>query len=142
MLQMIGIEKAWTWYALANREWTKRKKWRLFQHKINTTVLIWACLQNSNSDIQLPNFFLVWLNELTGLHAPLYATQYDKLSKDQKEKINVLNRPENLALDFFEDDLSPMPPLESDEKVKLELEETIAKRVQLNPRKRKKQKQV
>ena len=72
----------------------------------------------------------------------MYATQYDKLSEDQKEKINVLNRPENLALDFFEDDLSPMPPLESDEKVKLELEETIAKRVQLNPRKRKKQKQV
>ena len=60
----------------------------------------------------------------------MYTTQYDKLSEDQKEKINVLNRPENLALDFFEDDLLPMPPL-GDEKVKLELEETIAKRVKL-----------
>ena len=31
-----------------------------------------------------------------------------------------------------------MPPLESDEEVKLELEETIAERVKLNPGKRKK----
>ena len=60
----------------------------------------------------------------------MYTTQDVKLSEDQKEKINVLNRPENLALDFFEDDLLPMPPL-GDEKVKLELEETIAKRVKL-----------
>ena len=60
----------------------------------------------------------------------MYTTQDVKLSEDQKEKINVLNRPEDLALDFFEDDLLPMPPL-GDEKVKLELEETIAKRVKL-----------
>ena len=68
----------------------------------------------------------------------MYTTQYDKLSEDQKEKINVLNRPENLALDFIEYDLSPMPPLEDDDKVQLEPEETIAKIVKLNPRKRKK----
>ena len=68
----------------------------------------------------------------------MYTTQYDKLSEDQKEKINVLNRPENLALDFIEYDLSPMPPLEDHDKVQLEPEETIAKIVKLNPRKRKK----
>ena len=38
MLQNIAIEKPWTWY------------------KMNATVLILVWLQNSNSDIQLPNF--------------------------------------------------------------------------------------
>ena len=33
--------------------------------------------------------------------------------------------------------LPPMPPLEIDEEVKLEPEETIAERIKLNPRKRK-----
>ena len=61
-----------------------------------------------------------------------------KLSEDQKEKTNVLNRPENLTPDFVEDDLSPMPPLEGDEKLKFKPEETIAERLKLNPRKRKK----
>ena len=31
----------------------------------------------------------------------IYATQYYNLSEDQKKKINVLNRPEDLILDFF-----------------------------------------
>ena len=33
MLQNIGIENAWTLYALAKREWAKRKKWKPFPHK-------------------------------------------------------------------------------------------------------------
>ena len=60
----------------------------------------------------------------------IYTAQYNKLPEDQKKTINVLNRPENLTLGFSEDDL---PPLEGDEK----LEETIAERVKLDPRKRK-----
>ena len=46
----------------------------------------------------------------------IYATQYDGLLIAQKKLINVLNRPENLTLDFYLDehedeyDLSPMPP--------------------------------
>ena len=46
---------------------------------------------------------------------------------------------ENLSIDLYlgEDDLPPMPPLEGDEKVKLEPEETIAERIKLNPQKRK-----
>ena len=70
------------------------------------------------------------------------TTQYDILSEDQKKKINVLNRPENLTLDFVEDDLPPMPPLEGDEEVKLEPEESIVERVKLNPRKRKEKKKT
>ena len=46
-----------------------------------------------------------------------------------------------MTLDFDEDDIRPMPTVEGDEEVKLEPEETIAERVKLNPRKRKKQKQ-
>ena len=46
---------------------------------------------------------------------------YDNLSEVQKKKVNILNIPENLTLDFAEDDLPPMPPLEDDE-VKPELE--------------------
>ena len=68
----------------------------------------------------------------------IYTTQYDNLSEDQQKEINVLNRPENLTLDFVEDDLLPMSPQEGNEKVKLKPEETIAARVKLNPRNRKK----
>ena len=50
-----------------------------------------------------------------------------------KKNINVLNRAENLTLDFFEDDLPPMPALEGAEEVKLEPEKTIAERIKLNP---------
>ena len=55
----------------------------------------------------------------------------------------VLNRPENLTLDFYldedEDDLLPMPLLEDhEEKVNSVPEEKIAERVKLNPRKEKK----
>ena len=62
-----------------------------------------------------------------------YETQYDKLHEVQKKMIRVINRPGMLSLDFIEDDLAPVPPLEGDE----ELEETIAERVKLNPRKKK-----
>ena len=72
----------------------------------------------------------------------IYTIQLDNLSEDQKKRINVLNRPKNLTLDFDEDDIRPMPPVEGDEEVKLEPEETIAERVKLNPGKRKKQKQA
>ena len=49
---------------------------------------------------------------------------------------NVLNRPEKLTLGFTEENL---PPLEGDEDVKLEPEETIVERVKSNPPRRKNQ---
>ena len=67
----------------------------------------------------------------------IYTTQYNKLSEDSTKKIIVLNKPEMLIFDFDEDDLPPMLPLEDDEEVKIEQEETIAERIKLNPRKRK-----
>ena len=69
----------------------------------------------------------------------MYTTQYEYFSKVQKKKTNVSNRPENLALDLYldKDDLPLMPLLEDDEGVITEPEETIAKRVELNSRKRK-----
>ena len=63
----------------------------------------------------------------------IYKTQYNKLSQDQNKMINGLNRSENLPLNFIEDDLPSMPPLEGDE----EPEQTISERVKLNPRKEK-----
>ena len=67
----------------------------------------------------------------------IHTTQYDNFSEDQKKNVNVLNKPENLIINFVEDDLQSMPPLEGDEEVKLEPEETITERVKSNPRKRK-----
>ena len=61
---------------------------------------------------------------------------YDNLTKAQKKRINVKNIPGiylPIDLCWNEDDLPPMPPLEDDEEVKLESEETIAKRAKLNP---------
>ena len=63
----------------------------------------------------------------------IYANEYNKVSEDQKKKINVLNRHANLALNFVEVDL---PPLEDDKEVKLEPEEINAERVKLSPQKR------
>ena len=59
----------------------------------------------------------------------IYTTQYDKLLEDVKKKISVLNRHEILTLAFHEDHLPPMLPLQSDEEVRLELEETIAQEI-------------
>ena len=64
-----------------------------------------------------------------------YETQYNKLPEDQKRMITVLHKLGMLSLDFLEDDLPSMAVLESYEKP----EETIAERVKLNPRKRKKE---
>ena len=61
-----------------------------------------------------------------------------KISKDQKKKIDIINRSENLTLDFDEDDLPPILPLEDDEEIKLEPEELFDERVKLNPLKWKK----
>ena len=47
-----------------------------------------------------------------------HATQYD-LSEDQNKNINILSRPKNLTLNFSEDNLSPVQPLEVDEEVKI-----------------------
>ena len=63
----------------------------------------------------------------------IYANEYNKVSEDQKKKINVLNRHANLALNFVEVDL---PPLEDDKEVKLEPEEINAERGKLSPQKR------
>ena len=41
-----------------------------------------------------------------------------------------------LILDFNEDELPPMPPLEGEEEVKLESEDTVAERIMLKPRKK------
>ena len=62
-----------------------------------------------------------------------YKFQYDKFSEDSKKRVYVLNKPEMLTLNVDDDDLSP---LEADEAVKSELEETIVKRIKLNPQKR------
>ena len=69
----------------------------------------------------------------------IYKTQENKFSEDQKEKINVLNKPENVTITLIEVDLSPMPPppLEDDEEVKSEAKYTIAERVKLILRKKK-----
>ena len=66
----------------------------------------------------------------------IFTTQYDNLSEYQKKKINVLNRPENVTLDFVEDDLTPMPAL--GDEVKLEPEESIAEKVKVKSLKQKK----
>ena len=69
----------------------------------------------------------------------IYKIQYDKLTKAKKKRIRIQNVPENLAIDLYldEDDLPPMSSVGGDEKVKLQPEETIAERTELNPRKRK-----
>ena len=80
------------------------------------------------------------INTASKLYAKLfniYKTQYDKLSEDSKKMITALSKPEMLSLDFIEDGLPPMPPLESDKETKLEPEVTIAEIVKLNPWKRK-----
>ena len=58
----------------------------------------------------------------------IYATRYDKFSENLEKRINVLNKPEMLILDFDRGDLPPMPAVEGDEEVKVEPEETIAER--------------
>ena len=63
----------------------------------------------------------------------IYTTQYDKRLEDLKKRVNVLNKPQSLTLVFDKDDL----PLEGDEELKLEPEETIAERIKLNSQKRK-----
>ena len=60
-----------------------------------------------------------------------YTTQYDNISKGLKKRLNVLNRPEKLILDFDEDDLSQ----KGDEEVRLEPEETISENEILKKRK-------
>ena len=57
--------------------------------------------------------------------------------EDLEKGINILNKSEMLELDFDKDGLPPMQPLEAVEEVKLEPDETIAERFNLNPRKRK-----
>ena len=63
----------------------------------------------------------------------IYTTQYDKRLEDLKKRVNFLNKPQSLTLVFDKDDL----PLEGDEELKLEPEETIAERIKLNSQKRK-----
>ena len=63
----------------------------------------------------------------------IYKTQNDKLIKAEKKSKRVQNTPEvlviNLYLDKDDDDLPSIPALQGDEEVKLELEETIAKKI-------------
>ena len=60
MLQKIVIEKVWTWYAIhfthqPNGNEPNARKKNFFRKKKNPAVLMLMWLQNSNSDIQLPN---------------------------------------------------------------------------------------
>ena len=77
------------------------------------------------------------INTASKLHDNLliiYTTQYNNPSEDQNKRIIVLNRSGNLTFGFDENDLSPMPLLEANEKVRLEPEETIAEKGKLSPR--------
>ena len=67
-----------------------------------------------------------------------YETQYDKIPEDSKKMLTVVKKTEMFGLNFVENYSPPMPALEGDEEVKLEPGETIAERVKLNLRKRKK----
>ena len=66
-----------------------------------------------------------------------YETQYDKTPEDSKKILTVVKKTEMFGLNFAENYSPPMLAL-GDEEVKLEPEETIAERVKLNLRKRKK----
>ena len=44
----------------------------------------------------------------------IYKIQYHKLSENLKKRVDVLNIPEILILDFNRDNLPPMIPLEDD----------------------------
>ena len=68
----------------------------------------------------------------------IYATRYDKFSENLKKRINVLNKPEMVILDFDRGDLPPMLAVEGDEEVKVEPEETIAERKKSKSSKKKK----
>ena len=72
---------------------------------------------------------LEWYNKLLNI----YKTQYDKFTKAHKKRIKLQGIPKNLPIDLYldEDDLPPMPALESNG----EPEESIAERIKLNPRK-------
>ena len=74
----------------------------------------------------------------------IYKTQYDKLAKAQRKRIKVQNVPENLPIDLYidEDDLPAMPALEGNDEVKLEQQKTIAVRVKLNSRKKKRRNRI
>ena len=81
----------------------------------------------------------VMINRASKLHDKLLnicAAQYNKLSEQSQKRVSVW-KPEMLILDFNEDELPPMPPLEGEEEVKLEQEDTIAEKIMLNPRKKK-----
>ena len=65
-------------------------------------------------------------------------TQYDKVTKAKKNRIKAQNTPEELPIDLYlSEDEDDLPPLEGDEVVKLEPEETVSERIKLIPRKRK-----
>ena len=74
----------------------------------------------------------------------IYKTQYDKLTKAQRKRIKAQNVPENLPIDLYidEDDLPAMPALEGNDEVKLEQQKTIAVRVKLNSRKKKRRNRI
>ena len=67
----------------------------------------------------------------------MYTTQYNKTYRRFEQRVDVLNKPETLTLDFDEDDLPPLWPLKHDEEVMLEPEEFITERIKHKPGKRK-----
>ena len=88
--------------------------------------------KDQEKDLEKRTVVINTASELYDKLLNIYTTKYENLSENQKENINFLNRPENVTLDFVEDDLPPVAALESDGEVKLEPGENI-ERVKLNP---------
>ena len=66
----------------------------------------------------------------------LYHKLQNLFKTASKKWTETQNVSENLSIELYLDDLPSMPPLEGDEEVKLEPEETISERVKSNPRKK------
>ena len=98
--------------------------------------------EDQEKDLQKRKVLINTVSKLYNKLLNIYATQYYIFSEDWKKRVKVLNKPEMLILDFdddeYEDDLPSVPPLEYDEEVKLEPQETAAERIKRNPWKRKK----
>ena len=86
----------------------------LFYHD---TVEIKPNNQDQIKELKKRKVVIATVSELYKL-SNICLTQYQKLTKTQKKRVKVQNRPENLAIDLYlhegEDDLPPMSSLEDD----------------------------
>ena len=77
--------------------------------------------EDQEKDLEKRNVVINTASKLYDKLLNIYKTQYNKnklSEQDNKKKINVLNRPENVTLDFTDDDLPPILALEEDEELK------------------------